>query len=759
MRAVTLLGVFLLGAMVAWAQECLHEGLPCGHAKAAAARRMQAIVPPTEWDGRRPLGAEDTDVLHYHLDIEIVPAARSISGSNTMTVESRTAGLTVFYFRLHTALTIGAVSVDGGPAAWSRLDEAVLEVTLPRPYALGEAFVLRVDYGGVPISGTGYLHISSTRVFTISEPWFAYLWWPCKDDLGDKTTADLWFTVPNTMTVASNGLLQGVDDVGGGRQRYRWKTEYPTADYLYCIGGATYNTFDAVWNWGGLTMPLQFFIFPGSDTPANRNAWLKTVDMLTVFSNLFGVYPFINEKYGIYQFSNVWFGGMEHQTMTGQMGFDESTTAHEAAHQWWGDHVTCATWHDIWLNEGFATYSEALWYENRPGSPGASALHLHMANRRPSNVDGTVYCYEITSPDRIFNYNWSYLKAAWVLHMLRHVIGDTAFFDFLEVYRAAFGGGAATTDQFQDLLETFLDRDMDWFFTPWVYQPGAPRYRVAWQEHVLDGRAYVELYVRQGQTFLHPIFTMPVDIAVTGPTGTHTHVVRNDAREEHLLFEVDAPGVSNVVFDPTPWILWTERVTVPFVEGPPKIVTMNPAPQAVVASAELGAIEIVFHKDVAVEPEMVSLVGAYHGAPAVAFAYDPQRYAATLTPIAPLPADTYTLTILDTITDVASGQRLDGELVKPDGPWLLPSGDGRPGGDAVTRLVVTVPGDLNCDGVVDFGDINPFILALANWELWKLTYPECPEQNADINGDGHYGGANGFGDINPFVELLVGRGR
>jgi hypothetical protein len=174
------------------------------------------------------------------------------------------------------------------------------------------------------------------------------------------------------------------------------------------------------------------------------------------------------------------------------------------------------------------------------------------------------------------------------------------------------------------------------------------------------------------------------------------------------------------------------------------------------ASTSLSRIEVVFHKDVIVDQSKLSLAGAYHGSPAVTFAYDPQRHAATLTPVSPLPSDTYTLTVADTIVDVASGTALDGELVKPDGPEPLPSGDGVPGGSAITRLAVTVPGDLNCDGAVDFGDINSFVLALLNWEEWKLQYPECPEQNADINGDGQYGGPEGFGDINPFVRLLSG---
>jgi aminopeptidase N len=122
-----------------------------------------------------------------------------------------------------------------------------------------------------------------------------------------------------------------------------------------------------------------------------------------------------------------WGGGMEHQTITSIGGYFnwEDGIVHELSHQWWGDNVTCATWADIWVNEGFATYSEALWYENKPGGSEA-ALHSAMASRRPWDVSGTVYCYDDTNVNRIFDYNLSYLKGGWVLHMLRRP-GDTVF--------------------------------------------------------------------------------------------------------------------------------------------------------------------------------------------------------------------------------------------------------------------------------------------------------------------------------------------
>ena len=227
------------------------------------------------------------------------------------------------------------------------------------------------------------------------------------------------------------------------------------------------------------------------------------------------------------------------------------------------------------------------------------------------------------------------------------------------------------------------------------------------------------------------------------------------AGAENLLFPVESTTVTSLTFDPKPWILWYERDQIDFVEGPPKIVTLNPAPGATIAAASVAALEIVFHKDVVASAADFTLVGTRHGPQTFTYAYDPGRHAVTLTPAAPLLSDTYTLTVSDAIVDVAAGLALDGELVKPDGPNPLPSGDGLPGGAAVAHFALTKTGDVNCDGEVNFGDINPFVLFLSNFSTWQANYPGCPPQNGDINGDGTYG--RSFGDINPFVALLSGQ--
>ncbi len=727
----------------------------CSHAKQAAARWRPVRAEPALLRE----SAADTDVQHNDLDIELNPVTTWIGGSNTMTVRSRVDGLATFRFRLDEVFTLGTVEVDGSPASWTRLDPETVEVALNRPYATDEVFTVRVPYSGQPQSSGGWGSITfrmrsgAYEVFTLSQPWFAYTWWPAKDDLRDKTTADLRFTVPNTMVVASNGLLEAVDPVPPNKLRYHWRTEYPTEDYLYCIGATNYHQFGTTWTYGDTNMPLQFFIYPEYDSAGNRAAWQDlTLAALTAYSDLFGLYPFPAEKYGMLNFG--WGGGMEHQTMTsiGPYFWWESGIVHELAHQWWGDWVTCATWHDIWLNEGFATYSEALWYENEPGSPGAPALHQAMANRRPSNASGTVYCYDISDQGRIFDYNLSYLKGAWVQHMLRHVLGDATFYDTLAAWRAQYGGSAGTTDDYRAVAEAVSGRDLQWFFDEWVYGAGTPVYRWAWQQTLADGNRYVELYIEQQQSVALPTFTMPIDLVTTAGGQPTTHVVWNDARVEHLLVPVDATPVTQVQFDPVPWILCYDVGTIPFVAGPPKIISMTPPPGASEPAAGLAQLEIVFHKPVAASVSDFVLEGVRHGTIPCNYTYDMVRCAVTLTPGAPLLSDTYTLTVADSIRETVLNKQLDGELVRPDSPDPLPSGDGVPGGDAVATFTALVPGDLDCDGQIGFSDINPFVLALGDAAAYAAAFPGCPHANADVSGDG----AVDFGDINPFVALLSG---
>jgi aminopeptidase N len=685
----------LLAVLVAVAPPSPAGDEPTRDEALAKARRLRAELTARALDDVTGDPQEDetngeTDVRHVSLDLDVQPSAATLAGRATLTVASRRAALDRFRVRLASAFTVDAVRSDGADAAWRRLDDATLEVTLAPPVPLDAEFTVEVVYHGTPPTGasSGILftsHWVTSVVATLSEPWFAYTWWPGKDDNRDKSTFELAVTVPAALRVVANGRLAETSSLPGGRTRTRWVTDYPIVPYLVAFAATNYARYAVTYERDGRTMPVEFYLYPESDTASTRAAWQLAVPMLDVYGDLFGTYPFMDDKYAIYQFP--WSGGMEHQTATGQGGlsaFAESLTAHELAHQWWGDEVTCATWHDIWLNEGFATYSEALWREHRPGG-GAADLTARMLAIAPAEPTGSVWVFDSSDPSRLFDWNLSYAKGAWVLHMLRHVVGDDTFRAALAEYRRRYAGSSATTEELRAVVEQVAGRDLEWFFAAWVYGSGAPSYRVGWRPVAAAGRDWVELHLRQVQSASHAVFPMPLDVVVREGAGDVAQVVWNDAREEHLLLAVDAPATA-VTLDPDHWVLRQALVDVPFVAGPPKVVASSPAPGGRVAAGILDAVRVTFHAPVAATAADVELTGRRTGKVTVSAGLDAVATTLTVTPAAALPPDDYTLTVRDTVTSAESGARLDGELA-----GALPSGDGVPGGDAVLAFTVALP--------------------------------------------------------------------
>jgi hypothetical protein len=684
--AVLITILVLAAASLQSPQQTVPESLDgCARAKTARAQfsaKTEALRLKSTSD---PL-AEQTDVLHYRLDFEIDPVAEYIDGSNTMTVRTLVDEVTEFHFWLHRAMYITAVKIEGRVAAWRRLDTEVIEVSLGRTFARDETFELQVHYQGSPETiGWGSIVFETQNrepvISTLSEPWYSYTWWPVKEDNRDKASGELLITVPDELTVVSNGVLVDVDNLAGGKRRFHWSTEYPMSPYLFAFSATRYNTFGEDYVHAEGSMPVEFFVYPGSDTAQNRGLWRLSVDMLAAFGDLYGPYPFINEKYAIYQFP--WGGGMEHQTATGQGGFWEYLTAHELAHQWWGDMVTCATWSDIWLNEGFATYSEALWFEHKSGTPDPTALRAAMNQRRPTGLSGTVYVHEPSSVSRIFSSSYSYRKGAWALHMLRGVIGDETFFTALEAYRERFEYLSATTDEFREVVEDVWGGDLQWFFDQWIYGGGAPAYRYGWREHEVGGRRYLEVSLGQDQS--EAAFEMPVTIETLELGEWRRYTVWNDEPGEHFLIPVSAP-VDQVYLDPDDWILKRSTTVTAFAEGPPKILEVGPVRGTRVRAGAPLTIEMTFHKDVVVDGTYFVLRRADGSEMDLDVTYDPGTLTATLVSREPLDFGLFELTVDDGIVDVAAGLALDGEIAKSSGPSQLPSGDGVAGGDAVFRF-------------------------------------------------------------------------
>jgi aminopeptidase N len=662
----------------------------CGHQRSLRTLFAEGL-PPSLANLENPT---DTDVTRYILDIEAVPSTSTIGGSVTIRAQSLINGLTQFHFRLRDNFTISAITLDTRPITFVRESVTTCRAEFDRAYNQNESFDLKITYSGVTVSrGFGSIEFgthgaSIPYVFTLSEPFYCYTWWPAKEENGDKALADIWVTVPSTISVVSNGLLTGTEVVAGGKMKYKWSTNYPIAPYLICFGATNFNSWTQTYSGLGFSMPVQFYVWPENDTPTNRAAWEKCLQMLATYKDIYGLYPFINEKYGIYQF--VFSGGMEHQTITGQgtgsTTFNEGVTSHELGHQWWGDMVTCKTWSDIALNEGFATYTEALWLEKQPGSGGQPALTAAMASRKPTAHNESVYRTNVTDPNSIFSTNYAYRRGAWLLHQLRHIVGDTTFFNILAAYRNQYQYSSATWDDFAAVASSVYGQDLSWYFTKWVYGIGAPAYSYGYQNVVVNGKPYLLLSVNQTQQAGWGTFIFPIDVRGTVSGSPVTKSVWNDALAEYYVIPMTGTA-SGVTLDPDGWILTTAVTNVTYTPGPPKIIETSPAPGA---TANLGTqvVKITFHTPVNATAGAFTVVGDRYGSQAFSYSYDSGSNTAILTLAGALPKDNYTLTVSDTITAVNSGQRLDGEVANPNSITALPSGNGTALGSAIIKFKV-----------------------------------------------------------------------
>ncbi len=742
----------------------------CGKAEAMlsmfrAGLSPDGTSPNTGFGGYGPReAATATDVTNYNLDFEIFPGTRTITGTSIMTVRATEDGVSQFTFVLSDTFTITSITCNGVPLGNVAIANGYQRrVSLDRTYNTNEVFTFRVSYTGVA-SGSGFGSITwgtqggQNLVYSLSQPYYAGTWWATKDapiggpgDMIDKATVQVAITAPSTMVSLSNGLLQGTDTLSGSRKRYRWATNYPTAPYLVFFASTNYNQWTKNYNYTkpdgtAGSMPVQFALYPGSDNTSNRAAWEKCINMIAAFKPVYGEYPFINEKYGMYQFG--FSGGMEHQTFTGQGGFWEDVTAHELGHQWWGDNVTCRFWNDIWLNEGFATFSEALWEERKPGSTGLPAYLTAMAARRPSNlgVDRAVYVTNTASEGAIFSTDSSYRKGAWVVHMLRRIMGDTTFFNTLAAYRAMYSGSAATTDDFRAVCEAVSGLPLERYFDQWVYTRGTPAYNYGFTTRTVNGKNYVKVSLRQTQDVTMPIYQMPLDIRVTRTGGSTNFVINNDqATSGYVLPMGTTTGTSAIAIDPDGWVLTKSKTSETYVNTAPVLVEASPNIGASLEAATVSSVSLWFSDPVTLGAGAFTVLR--NGTTPVTFTTTntPSQNKVTLNFAAPLPGGTYTI-IANAAQVTASGIALDGET--PGGALKsglvnsLPSGNGTPGGDATISFVINGPAcdaDFNDDGFVDFTDFDSFVTSF-----------EAGDTAADFNADGFID----FTDFDSFVSAF-----
>lgn len=494
-----------------------------------------------------------SDILYCRLHWTVDPAIRYIRGE-VMTVFEPSEDLSSLEFDFSDSLVMDSIRFHGQSLSFTQNGD-ILTIQFPEVLPAFLADSLSFFYQGQPMS-TGFgsfeinMHQGAPVLWTLSEPYGAMEWWPCKQALNDKIdSVDIFITHPAGFRAASNGQLQSETTLNGWTTAH-WRHRFPIPAYLLAIAVTNYEVFTLLAPFGADTTRIINYVYPESLADAQIGVG-ENVEVMQLFNQLFGVYPFHAEKYGHAQFG--WGGGMEHQTMSfvGNFGFD--LLAHELAHQWFGDKITCGSWEDIWLNEGFATYLTGLCYNFlRP-----QYWEIYKADRISKSTlqpDGSVWVDDTTSVARVFSSRLSYAKGAMLLHMLRWKCGEEAFFNGVRNYvnDPALAFGYARTPDLKAHIEAASGLNLDEFFADWFYGQGYPSYEVKWSKNPSN-----EVKITLLQTTSHPsvsFYEMPVAVKLTNGVQD-TLLVLNHTSSGQVFHATLGFTPTELVFDPDQWLV------------------------------------------------------------------------------------------------------------------------------------------------------------------------------------------------------------
>ena len=493
----------------------------------------------------------DFNVHHYRCIWKLDPGVRYIEGqvSAGFIITSSTQSVS---FDLTDSMRVDSILYRKQPISFNRPGNHSLKINFPTVLAVGTRDSVEIFYKGVPPNTTGFgtyintAHAGVPVTWTLSEPYGSMEWWPCKNGLNDKADSlEIIITTPDAYTSSTNGMLQSENVSNGFRTTY-WKHRYPIATYLVAIAATNYTILTDTVQLGNTVMPLVQYAYPESAV-SFKNAAALTARTLRLFHETFGEYPFIKEKYGHTQFS--WGGGMEHQTNSFMYNVSENLVVHEAAHQWFGDKVTCGSWKDIWLNEGFAVFMTNYSIEKYYSEAVLLANIRAQLNSVVSAPGGSVYVEDTANVNRIFSGRLTYNKGGWVIRMLRWKLGDEAFFKGLRNYLTdpSHSYGYALSSDLQRILEQAGGISLKEFFEDWVYGEGHPTYQLKWSD---IGNGWIETNL--SQTTSHPsvdFFEMPVPVRFKNATRDTTLVIHHE-RNQQTAFQQLGFSPDSVFIDP-----------------------------------------------------------------------------------------------------------------------------------------------------------------------------------------------------------------
>jgi len=481
---------------------------------------------------------KNIDIKYSRFQFDIDPTKLYIKGSNTIYFEAKES-LSSFTLDFYSTLRADSVMYKNKKITTSHTKH-VLKINLSNTINTNTLDSVIIYYQGVPYdeeSTGGFnsgFHRTTPIVFTLSEPYGAREWMPCKQDLDDKIDSiDVFVKTQATYRAASNGILVS-EKTDGLKKIYHWKHRYPIATYLIAIAVTNY-VFYSDYAKVSATDSVEILNYLYPETFDDIKATLSvTKGLVSYFSNLLIAYPFAKEKYGHAQFG--WGGGMEHQTMSFMGAWNFAIIAHELAHQWFGNHITCGSWKDIWLNEGFATYMESIAYEHFYGQESFMTDVLANYATALQEPHGSVYVDDTTNIDRIFSGRLSYAKGGSVLHVLRMQLGDEIFFNAIKSYLQdpKMSGGYAKTEGLKQHFETLSGKNLDNFFNSWIYGKGFPSYYLNWSQNE-NNKMTFELFQTQSDASVS-FYELKVPVRLY--SDKHDTIVYLDHKSSGQIFNV-----------------------------------------------------------------------------------------------------------------------------------------------------------------------------------------------------------------------------
>lgn len=501
--------------------------------------------------------SNETDITYQKIIWTIDPAVNFIEGVIEYTFKSKIEGLDKFALDLSNNHEVIEARIDNLQLEVNHTDDLVI-IQLPAPLQLNESISLTVSYEGVPPSnGFGSFiqssHDGAPIIWTLSEPYGVKDWWPGKQDLIDKIDSmDVYIHTPPEQLAAGNGSLESIEK-SDKRWIHHWKHRYPIASYLVALAVTNYTAYSNKLPIApGDSIEILNYVYPENLTQIMTQT-PRTVEIMSIFNDLFGLYPFASEKYGHAQFG--WGGGMEHQTMSFMGNFSHELIAHELAHQWFGNRVTCGSWTDIWLNEGFATYMTGLTYENLSFDQYWPLWKRSVVNHITSQPSGSVKVDDTTSVNRIFSSRLTYNKGAFVLHMLRWVVGDDNFYTACRNYLTSPGTSFdfGRTPELQHHLESVSGMNLNEFFRDWYEGHGYPSYTLLYRFNNEE----IDFTLSQSTSDVRvDFFEMPVPVSVYSNGNEYEFILEHNSNNQSFHFNI--PGVTeidSVKVDPHLWLI------------------------------------------------------------------------------------------------------------------------------------------------------------------------------------------------------------